>query len=86
MLKHISRACQLTSSPEKAATAICLAMDSKSPSLAKNLRKGLLGEGIMWHNQENDEETDWRDYGAVGNFIASVYTVARYTVQMYRQA
>lgn len=87
MLRHISRACQLTSSPEKAADNICLAMDLKSPSLAKDLRKGLLGEGLTRRAAEDDYyDAAWRDYGAVGNFIANVYTVARYTVQMYRQA
>ena len=83
MIGHISRACQFTSAPERAAQNICLAMDSKSPSLARDLRKALLGEGFMTREAPGEE---WRDYGAVGNFIASVYSVARYTVQMYKQA
>ncbi len=86
MLKHISRACQLTASPEKAALGIAQAISVKSPSLAKDLRKGLLGEGLMRRDNNYVDDADWRDYGAVGNFLASVYTVARYTVQMYRQA
>lgn len=88
VLKHISRACQLTASPEKAAVSIAQAISVKSPSLAKDLRKGLLGEGLMRRDADYDAyaDADWRDYGAVGNFLASVYTVARYTVQMYRQA
>lgn len=83
MLSHISRACQFTSAPERAARGICQAMESKSPSLARDLRRVLLGEGLM-EREERDEP--WRDYGAVGNFIANVYNVARYTVRMYKQA
>ena len=83
MLGHLSRACQFTSAPERAARGICQAMESKSPSLARDLRRVLLGEGLM-EREERDES--WRDYGAVGNFIANVYNVARYTVRMYKQA
>ena len=80
---HISRACQFTTAPEKAARGICQAMEYKSPSLARDLRKTLLGEGLM---EREEREAAWRDYGSVGNFLASVYSVARYTVQMYKQA
>ena len=83
MTGHISRACQFTSNPERAAHGLCQAMERKSPSLARDLRKLLLGEGLM--DREERGET-WRDYGTVGNFLASVYSVARYTVQMYKQA
>ena len=80
---HIARACQFTSNPERAARGLCQAMESKSPSLARDLRKILLGEGMM---DRGERDEPWRDYGAVGNFLANVYSVARYTVQMYKQA
>lgn len=83
VIAYIARACQFTSAPEKAAQGLCLAMDSKSPSLARDMRKYLLGEGFM---AREERDPSLRDYGTVGNFIASVYNVARYTVQMYKQA
>ena len=83
MIAHIARACQFTSAPEKAAVAVCQVMDRKSPSLARDLRKTLLGEGLM---EREERDPSLRDYGAVGNFIANVYNVARYTVHMYKQA
>ena len=83
MIAHIARACQFTSAPEKAALAVCQVMDRKSPSLARDLRKTLLGEGLM---EREERDPSLRDYGAVGNFIANVYNVARYTVHMYKQA
>ncbi len=83
IIAYTARACQFTSAPEKAAQGLCRAMERKSPSLARDLRKHLLGEGLM---EREERDAPWRDYGAVGNFIANVYSVARYTVQMYKQA